>query len=216
MEDSDFIYLVPGNWFEIKNLVMDKTYPYDMEAFKNEVINQVTNRSEMLSLINMSFGNKYTKNSIDDIEFYLDEEKFMKIASLLKSETRHPIITFHGTSEVAVNSIVEKGYIVPGKNGVKVKNGSMYGNGVYTSPFFDKAMYYTLPDKISYVYVLVNILLLGKLKMVAPNSGTSGFKLGNGIYSDGCHTRIVFGLEQIVSADANRVIPVAVMKIKVN
>ena len=36
-----------------------------------------------------------------------------------------------------------------------------------------------------------------------------------GAYSDGCHTRIVYGLDQIISASVDRVVPIAVMKINV-
>ena len=52
---NKFIYLVPGNWFELKNINAEKTYPYDLDALKNEIINQVNTRAEKLSFVDISF-----------------------------------------------------------------------------------------------------------------------------------------------------------------
>ena len=139
----------------------------------------------------------------------------------------------------AVQSILDGGYIIPGSkntnNVIKKKHGSAYGIGVYSSPFFDKANYYAAANN-GYVYILINIVLLGTFKMVPPSSGAMNTSAPlrsslresvspgdtfsqvplNGCYADGSNTRIVFGLEQLVSADTTRIIPVGVMKISVN
>jgi len=222
VNNNEFMYLMPGNWFELKNINHDKTHPYDQDTFIKEIFDQVTNRSDKLNFIELTFGKKYSKSVVQDIQFHLDEKKFKMMSQILQTEKRHPIITFHGTSNLnAVNSILDNGYIIPGdknKNNVAIKktHGSAYGIGIYSSPFFDKAMYYTTPDNTTYAYVLINIVYLGTMKLIPP-----GGKFNNhnapikGIYDDGCNTRIVYGLEQLVSADADRVIPVAVMAINI-
>ncbi|XWV25591.1 hypothetical protein QJ856_gp0163 [Tupanvirus deep ocean] len=221
-ETNEFVYLMPGSWFELKNINHDKTYPYDIDAFKNEILNQVNSSAEKLSFIDLTFGARYRKNTVEDIIFHLDQTKFDTIAKMIQGEKRHPIITFHGTSLTSVNSILATGYIVPGngkkKTGTIVtkKHGSAYGIGVYSSPFFDKAMYYTTAVDAKYVYVLVNMVFLGVMKMIPPGGSHTDFKPPvNGVYADGSNTRIVYGLEQLVSADSERIIPLAVMKIKI-
>ncbi|XWV26928.1 hypothetical protein QJ857_gp0121 [Tupanvirus soda lake] len=223
MSGDEFVYLMPGSWFELKNINHDKTYPFDINALKNEILNQVNSRSEKLSFIDLTFGAMYRKNTVEDIIFYLDNEKFNTIAKLLQNEKRHPIITFHGTSLTAVNSILASGYIVPGSRDkkksdviVSKKHGSAYGIGIYSSPFFDKAMNYTKPIDTKYVYILINMVFLGVMKMIPPGGSYTDFKPPvNGVYADGSNTRVVYGLEQLVSANSERIVPVAVMKIKI-
>lgn len=215
-----FIYLMPGNWFELKNINLGKIYPFDIDSFKEEILNQVNYRSEKLNFINQSFGSKYNNNIIESITFHLDIDKFTKMVNILKSEKRHPIITFHGSSLKSINSILTNGYIIPGIDNpsdvvVKVAHGSAYGIGVYSSPFFDKAMYYTKPES-KYVYILINIVFLGTMKLIPQRGGFTDFKAPiNGVYSDNSNTRIVYGLEQLVSADSNKIFPIAVMKVKI-
>jgi hypothetical protein len=222
-----FIYLMPGNWFELKNINADKTYPFDLDALKEEILNQVNCRSEKLGFINLSFGSKYRNNVVEDIVFHLDEKKFSKMVEMLETEMRHPIITFHGTSLDATNSILENGYIIPKGHGsnqkqnknniiVKTTHGSAYGTGIYSSPFFDKAMYYAKPDGATHVYIIINIVFLGTMKLIPPGHNFTDFKAPiNGSYPDGSNTRIVYGLDQLVLADPERIYPVAIMKIRI-
>lgn len=207
---SKYTYLVPGNWFELKNINKEKVQPYNRKSLKEEILNQVFNRSENLKIIDITFGQPYKNIKDEDITMYLDREKFNKINKVLQSEMRHPIITFHGTNSlITVESILAEGYIVPGTNKkVKVRNGSMYGNGVYSSPHFDKALAYTRPDESKCVYILINILFLGKAKMISPN-------VFNKIEDKTIDTKIVFGLDQIISIDENKIIPVGVIKMKI-
>lgn len=216
---NKFIYLIPGNWFELRTMNPEKTYPYDLQSFKNEIINQVNSRSAKLSFINISFGSRYSKCQVDEISMHISEDIFNKISELLSKENRHPVITFHGTSYESVKSIIASGYIIPhtgnNKSIVKMKHGSLYGVGIYSSPFFDKANYYTT-DKDGFVYVIINFVLLGTSKMIPPTSSLVDKNYPNcGKYTDGSNTRIVFGLEQLVSADPNRIIPIGTMKISI-
>lgn len=216
----EFIYLMQGNWFELKNINREKTVPFDLDMLKAEILNQVESRSDKLSFIDITFGSKYSKKSVDSIDFYLDKEKFNLLATMLENETRHPIITFHGTSLKSVTSILEHGYIIPqlaSHNGLaRAAHGAAYGIGVYSSPFFDKASYYTTPDN-KHVYILINLVFLGKMKLIPPGRVCTDFKAPvNGIYADGSNTRIVYGMEQLITADASRVVPLAVMKISIS
>lgn len=214
-----FINLTPGNWFELKNIIQDKTHPYDIDAFKKEILDQVNNRSEKLSIINISFGSRYAKTTIEEITFHLAKDKFNRMIKMMQNEKRHPIITFHGTNLDAVKSILANGYIIPQQNKtnnlITKTHGAVYGIGVYSSPFFDKAMYYTTPNS-KHVYILINMVFPGTMKMIPQNKSFTNFDPPeNGIYADGSNTRVVYGLEQFISADAERVIPIAVMKISV-
>ena len=168
----------------------------------------------------MTFGSRYPRKSVESIDFYLDKKKFKLIESMLELESRHPIITFHGTSFKAVESILQHGYIIPqlDKNNsiARATHGAAYGIGVYSSPFFDKAIYYTTPDK-THVYILINMVFLGKAKLIPPRGiGTDFRPPNNGVYCDGSNTRIVYGLEQLITGDASRVVPIAVMKISIS
>lgn len=203
--------LVPGNWFELKKL-SKKTRTYSLDELINEIREQVNNHATKLDFINISFAKKYQKNSIEDITFYLDNNKFERLKELLVHEKRHPLLTFHGTSENAAKSILNTGYLIPGIDKIQRKHGGAYGIGVYSSGFFDKAIQYTNQSG-SYVYLLVNMVFLGVVKMIPPGGCVD--KPINNIYSDGSNTHIVYGLDQVISADSNRVIPIALMKIRI-
>lgn len=215
--------LVPGNWFELKNINKLKTKKYTLEELKSEILTQIYDRSEKLAVINRSLLVKYPKSTIDDITFYLDDTKFNEMIKKLEAETRHPIITFHGTTKLDnVQSINKNGYIIPGKHKqntnitVKIKHGSAYGSGIYSSPFFDKCLTYTTPDESKYVYVLFNLTFLGRMTMISPDLRIHPkINSSGGVYEDGTNTRILFGLEQIISADPDRIIPIGVIKIKI-
>jgi Poly(ADP-ribose) polymerase catalytic domain. len=213
MTGQEFIYVMKGNWFELRKYDPDKTFPCDRETLQNEILEQVNSRSEKLDFIDISFGQSYRNKIVEDIIFDLDQNKFQSIAEKMIGETKHPIITFHGTSYEAIQSILAGSYLLPGKDSViKIAHGWAYGPGVYSSPHLDKAMYYTKVHN-SYVYVLINLVFVGKVKLVGSNQ--AGYQIKNNCYADGCHTRIVYGLEQVVSPDPARVVPVGFLKIKV-
>uniref|UniRef100_A0A6C0C805 PARP catalytic domain-containing protein n=1 Tax=viral metagenome TaxID=1070528 RepID=A0A6C0C805_9ZZZZ len=205
----DYIYLVPGNWFELKNINAAKSVPYDIESLTAEILNQVHNRAENLKIIDITYGKVYKNIKDEDICFHLNENKFQKIAEMLTTEKRHPIITFHGTDCLkTVEAIMNEGYIIPGtKKNVRVKNGAVYGKGIYSSPHFDKALAYTRVDDKGCMYVLINFMLLGIAKMISPQAREEDNK--------SVDNRIVFGLDQIITKDANKIIPVGYIKMKI-
>ena len=216
----EFIYLIPGNWFELKNMIPERLQPYDSDMLKEEILNQVNNRAEKLDVFNTKFCRMYQNAEVESITFHLDKNKFDQIAKILTKERRHPIITFHGTKPDVIDSILKNGYIMPGDKTsptkISVAHGSMYGTGIYSSSFFDKASCYTVADANAYVYILINILFPGKAILIPPHTMTN-ITLSqptNGRYPDGTNTRIVYGLDQVISADPARIVPVGVMKIK--
>jgi len=207
--NTGWIYLQPGNWFELKSINDKKTQPYDVDALEAEIMNQYLSKSENLSQIDISFGQVYKNSTVEDISININDEKFSKILDILKSETRHPIITFHGTSSLdIVNSILETGYLIPGDNNkLRVAHGTVYGRGIYSSPHFDKALAYTKPDNSAYVYILINMTFLGKVQLIPPGQSIKNI-------DKSVETKVVFGLEQLVSTNTNKIIPVGVIKIK--
>jgi len=44
-----------------------------------------------------------------------------------------PVMLYHGTRRANVRSIIRKGLVVPGTNGVRMQNGAAFGVGIYTS-----------------------------------------------------------------------------------
>lgn len=209
--DTEFICLEPGNWFELKSINKKRTTPYDLNKLQEEVMNQFLNKSDNLKIIDISFGQIYKNITIADIKIELDNKKFNKISGILESETRHPIITFHGTNSIdTVKSILETGYLIPGVNNkLKIAHGAIYGNGVYSSPHFDKALSYTKPDNSAYVYMLINMVFLGKVQLIPPGQSIKSI-------DKSVETRVVFGLEQLVSTNSNKIIPVGYIKIKIS
>ena len=207
---------MPGNWFSIRNMNKKKLFPYDLDSFKEEIISQVTERSEKLADIETCYNSKNKLITKEKITFYIDENKFRKIQKLASKEKRHPIITFHGTSNKATDAIINSKYIIPQmeKGKVHVSHGAMYGIGVYSSPFFDKAKCYT-GKQTSSTRLIINILFLGTMKMI-PQFGGIVDKMPpiEGLYVDNSNTHVVYGLDQIISADPERVIPVAIIETK--
>jgi hypothetical protein len=231
MDPTKLINLIPGNWFELKILNKNKTSIYDINRFKNEIINQIADISEKLSIINIKFSKTYKKTDIQDIEFYITDEMFAKINSMLENnnEKRHPLLTFHGTTRYeVVESIISNGYMIPNDPDSEIKittaHGAIYGPGVYTTPHIDKALSYTrLNTNGSHVYLIVNFLLLGNAKIISSCLGIDHsfpkkkiFDDGSidYYYSDNTNTRIVNGMEQIISANKYRVFPVATIRIQ--
>lgn len=207
----EFIYLKKGNWFELSIFNPNKnSHQYDLfdiQTLQEEVLNHILTSSEKLSIINVSYGKKYQKSEIIDITMSLRPDRFDIIKEFLQTEKRHPIVTFHGTTKFdVVQKIMEEGYIIAGKSSkVKVIHGSAYGTGVYSTPHIDKALQYTHIDN-DHVYVLINFVLLGNVIMIG-DTGNTDDKLAD--------TKIVYGLDQIISKKRERIIPMGYLTLRV-
>lgn len=203
-------------WYELQTYKKENTIDFDIDNFKIKLCDHISLRNDKLNFINVSFYNLYPKYNISNIIYDITDEKYNRICNMIDGEKYHPILSFHGTTSLdIVNSILAKGYIIPGTidNSVKKSHGSIYGNGVYTSPHFDKAFGYSKINKDKKLYVLFNFVFVGKMRMIPP--GNKENSISNGVFDDGCHTHIVFGLEQIISTDPSKVIPLGYLEIDI-
>jgi hypothetical protein len=212
---SEFIYLRNDIcWFgmnQLKPSDKDNKFPYDIDSFQNEVIKQISVRDKTLDQIKVKFSERYPEKLFDhEITFHLTEHKFQHIASLIPDEKLHPILAFHGSSPSCINNIIDNGYDMPGTGHVK-RHGN-FGCGIYTSPFFDKANNYSIQDTGKNIYLIVNLVLPGKHRMISDIS-THYPDPVNGVHGDGSNTHIIYGISEIISADSNRVVPIATIKI---
>jgi hypothetical protein len=212
--DEPLISLVPGNWFELKPYLINASQPYTLDMLRGEIYTQVASHEKKLDFIAVKYPKKYAKPVMEDIIITMDEVKFKQAIELIPNEKYHPMITFHGTTSVDIMDNINKvGYVLPGEidptsgKRIAASHGAAYGSGVYTSPHFDKALYYTHPTA-THAYMLVNLVFPGLVKMIDPKTLLTG--------SDGGKfTRIVYGLDQIISFESKRVIPVGVAHIKI-
>jgi hypothetical protein len=89
---------------------------------------------------------------LQEIKIILDEHIFNQIVDKLNKQEQklYPLITFHSTQNMTkINSIIKYGYIVPGTKHTtlgwtnKIYCGNIYGDGIYSSPEFEKSQSYT-------------------------------------------------------------------------
>ena len=217
-ELEDLVFMMPGNWFEIRTIKQHVLQPYTVDMLQDEISQQIHSNSEKLGFINTNYGKQ--PSNISDIKFNISKKKFSHIRDLSSRQTRCPIVSFHGSKPNAIESIMNSGYIIPQMadpgSKVPVAHGAMYGIGVYTSPFFDKALSYTCKIN-NIVYMIVNLVFVDTIKMI-PNisSIVDKSKPVGGTYTDGSNTHIVYGLDQIISAKTENVVPVAIITININ
>lgn len=61
------MYLVPGNWFGLKNINYAKTKKYTREELEKELLEHIYDRFEKLSIINRTLLSKYPKSEMAEI-----------------------------------------------------------------------------------------------------------------------------------------------------
>ena len=86
-----------------------------------------------------------------------------------------PFLTFHGTQNMnKTNSIIKYGYILPGDShptqgwSLRMANGNLYGDGIYTSTDFITSAWFTSLDDNLDVQLIVNLIIPGTCKEVDP------------------------------------------------
>jgi hypothetical protein len=211
----DYVNLMPGNWFTLRKMNLQKSEPYDLDRLQNEILNHIANREEKMEEFHGTQKELYfDKSKIKAVELKLDEKKFNRICEIMELETNHPILTFHGTIANAIDSILENGYILQGdKNSGKllkrVVDSGWYGRGVYSSPHIGAAMPYAHPDGNGNYYILINLLFLGVTKLIAPEHDRSDGEIAQeGFFKDNSNTRVVYGFTEMVTARPKCMIPV--------
>lgn len=191
-----------GNWFELRTKKEHLLETMGKQAFQEYIADQVTKCEHLLNDIN----SMHRQLAVSKIEINISDELFQRMIQVNDTEKMQPIITFHGTNSNAMAKILQEGYKAPGINGGTRAHGDMYGPGVYSSHFLSKAAAYGTKT------LLINIIFLGKVKLI--NSRLDGSPV-NGVYPDGTNTRIVFGLDQVISGDPNRVFPVGLVSVTI-
>lgn len=97
--------------------------------------------------------------------FYARMLKFQAKYGVDSKEAK-PVLAFHGTRAHNVDSIIDKGLIIPGWfNGIKKANGSVYGTGIYCSPSASYAASYASGGRLFVLAVLQGKTTTGSVKL---------------------------------------------------
>ena len=148
-----------------------KKYTYD--EFINQIQKQIDKKIHKIKP--KIWDEKYF---LQEIKMTLDEHIFNQIVDRLNNQEQklYPLVTFHSTQNMTkINSIIKYGYIVPGTKHPtlgwtnQINNGNIYGDGIYSSPEFEKSQGYTFIDANSSIQVLINLVILGRTKTVHPS-----------------------------------------------
>lgn len=147
-----------------------KKYTYD--EFIIQIEKQIDNK---IHKIKPKIWNE--KYFLQEIKITLDEHTFNKIVDKLNKQEQklYPLVTFHSTQNMTkINSILKYGYIIPGTKHPTlgwtnhIYCGNIYGDGIYSSPEFEKSQSYTFIDANNSIQVLINLVILGRTKIVEP------------------------------------------------
>jgi hypothetical protein len=190
------------------------------------------------------------KYFLQEIKITLDEHVFNNIITKLNKQKQklYPLVTFHSTQNMTkINSIIKYGYIIPGTKHPtlgwtnQIYYGNIFGDGIYSSPEFEKSQSYTFIDSNHSIQVLINLVVLGKTKIVCPykwypdnydhsnnkSNKNTNLKLDNVIPSlsdnlyvdlDGEEYDTLISVEQdvIVSSNSENIIPVGYLILSPN
>ena len=196
------------SWLVLNHLNTGERKEFTIPELEQELIKQINERYESTDFFQNNYKN-CKSGSKESYEFHIDKLMIAKMNSLLQDEKMHPILTFHGTEKDICYKIIEMGYRVPGKDGVKIRHGNAWGPGIYTSPFFDFASNYAGRGKIE-KYHLINLVFLGKHKMIGTRDN---IRIVDDRFTNNTDTKIIFGYSQVISSDTNRVFPLGIMKL---
>lgn len=151
--------------------------------------------------------------ALESCNLEIDNKKIEHIINICKeNQTYHPIITFHGTSDIdALRSILQYGYVMPGEvNQItgkihKYRVGKMYGDGIYTSSNLMTAANYCEFDQALKKYLVINITLLGNIEQIPLNVSYKYDPLGT---HANVTTTISYGMEFVISRKTTNVVPI--------
>ena len=208
---------------------------YRFEDFTSQLEKQILRRIDCLHADFYCFNQHYF---MKDLKIVLERQKFDDLCSSVnsKDEILYPILTFHATQNVTkINSIVKYGYILPNNEHptfgwtLIMRTGNLYGDGVYSSPDFNTAEWFSFVDEKSAVQVIVNMVLIGKtktveagkwykakkeksLKGVIPSLNGDKYEDAEGVY----HTLLSPDAKIYVTGDSKRIVPVALLTVSPN
>lgn len=78
-----------------------------------------------------ALGSQYSVTKLELLN--INNQVSNRFINKLRENKKPPALCYHGTDSKNYNSICEKGLLVPGQQGVSVRNGSAFGVGIYTS-----------------------------------------------------------------------------------
>jgi hypothetical protein len=215
-----------ANWFHLNSYSASNHSSYSFAAFHDLVEKQILSKLKG----DLETGQvNHRMLYVQDLQVLLTEKQFEESILSRPDEMTFPLITYHSTCDVTkINSILKYGYLLPGDNHptkgytVRMANGNLYGDGIYTSREFDLSKWYSFLDQNSSVQIIVNLLFPKRIKTVAfgdfkaiPSlSSSEGFyyeydKKGNYHEYD---TIISDDGKIFVSGNSLNVIPIALLK----
>jgi hypothetical protein len=77
---------------------------------------------------------------------FVDVAQRRRVATFLSAWRQSkscPVLVFHGTRAGNIASIIDRGFLIPGKAGVRVEHGSAFGVGIYSATDPETSMGYT-------------------------------------------------------------------------
>ena len=151
--DSDEEYSSSGSEDQVKDENQITSNPQN--SFVNDILFTLYNDYIM------DWNNDQSKN-LDVVTNLTGLLNFIETYSKNKQDNGIKIV-YHGTTEHAISCIRETMFIVPNGKDVKVRNGSVYGNGVYCSESIEVAKGYSTNNKL-----IVCLLAPGKINTKSP------------------------------------------------
>ena len=171
-----------------KIMLNTNTFPKNYDQFRESTIKFIQDKfakkdskkrtldKTLNKLLNVDTAIGDTIHHIKDIDFILDNDAYTKILETIEEGCEfNPILTFHSTQNInKLNSIVKYGYLLPGEihptkaYNLTMHTGNLYGDGIYSSPSFKCSTNYTFMDLNNDTKVIVNLLIMKKVKYVDP------------------------------------------------
>jgi hypothetical protein len=221
------------DWNKISPFTNITNFPTDYGKFKESTekfirdkFNKKDNKkmkSGNLSHLDTTISNE-TIHYVKDIEFLLDVDGYNSIVQTLSAGCEYnPILTFHSTQNVnKLNSIVKYGYLLPGEihptkaYSLLMHTGNLYGDGIYSSPSFKCSTNYTFLDLNNDTKVIVNLLIMTKVKYVDPHDTKSKSQIpnlsyGETKYDDGSTVLINQKYNIFVTCNKKYIIPIMLL-----
>ncbi len=156
-----------SNWFGLSSGESRGT-PYTYSSFVDALVTQIDHCLKKETVFGRDYTHRETRVVIEKAKYTAMSHAYSSL-SLSHGHFSLPLLSFHSTQSVTkLNSILKYGYLLPGTShptldySVRMSNGALYGDGIYSSPQFRTAQWYTFMDGESSVAIVVNVLFTGE------------------------------------------------------
>ena len=161
-------------WFQLTQFSERNQQLYNYAAFCELIEKQVLTHLQTDLFTNQTQNYFNNRLSVQNLQVTINERQFDEILRRqTEDHTLFPMITFHATQNVSkVNSILASGYVVPGEQHltlgytVRMQNGNLYGDGIYSSPNFQTAQWFSFLDQHVSIQVIINLVFIKRFKIV--------------------------------------------------